>query len=446
MSCSRSSQHPTILFVWYAPFELGGVQTFLANFAGESARRGVRVWIAAIDSNVGPLKALFDQENVAILDWSAFAPAFYRRGGEPREACRRILTDLESKRPDVLMINDCAAFALGCPALLRRLRGFCLIVDTMHTDQRQESYITNRRPYIRYLDGVVATSEEVAARFRRHFPRFDPAAIRYIPYGVPASEGARTDAPDNVLRMLYVGRLDRQQKRVQDLPGILTAIARRGIPLRFSVVGDGPERGALEENFRAAGLADRVAFHGFLPPEQVRRAYLEHDLILSVSDYETGPMTVLEAMQAGCIPVASDIPCIAQRAIRHGENGFLCPVGEAEAFASAVAQATRDPLPRLREEARKTGREFTIPRMVDRYWEFLTELQTRRPVRPWPSDPSMVWGRLVRGWDVSRLNPWIPHPHPIRRMGTAMFRLARRMLGVCGRNDKAATNGVSGTQ
>src|SRR5208282_3559568 len=117
---------------------------------------------------------------------------------------------------------------------------------------------------------------------------------------------------NGVLRMLYVGRLERQQKRVQDLPAVLAAIARRGIPFRFSIVGDGAERGALEESFRTAGLADRVAFHGFLPPEQVRRAYLEHDVILSVSDYETGPMTVLEAMEAGCVPVATNIPCIAQ--------------------------------------------------------------------------------------------------------------------------------------
>jgi glycosyltransferase involved in cell wall biosynthesis len=413
-----------VFFVWYAPFELGGLATFLANFSTGARERGFRLWIASVTSQVGPMRPLFDPERVELIDWTSFSPPFDGNGGDMPGACQTILSDLGRIRPNLLMINDCAAFALGCVPLLRRLRRVCHIIDTMHTDQAPGSYVANRTPYLRFLDGMVGKSEHVVDRFRRQFPKFDPAAIRYIPYGVPASEGTRKDDRDGVLRVLYVGRLEQAQKRVRDLPPVFAALARRQVPFRVSIVGEGPERAYLEEAFHSLGLTGQVTFHGFLPPDQVRLKYLEHDVMLNVSDYETGPMTVLEAMGAGCVPVCSDVACIARQVICHGQNGFICRLGDNEAFAEVLGQIQRSDLPRLQGAAKRTGAGFTIEGMLHKYTDFWEEIRVRRPTAPWPNDPSLLWGRLRGGWDLSKHNPWIPHPHPAKRF---LRRLCERL-------------------
>lgn len=405
-----------LLFPWYFPFQHGGVETFLLNITREMVRRGHSVWIASTKTHTGPFRAEFENAGAHLLDWSLFHSGFYGDRTASQFVQQQIISDLAKIRPDVLMLNDCLEFAIGATPLIRTLRKVCSIVDTLHTNQPLRGYITVRHTYARSVDGWIATSQHVADRVRTHFPNFPRDYIRYIPYGINYVKRTRDSRKSPQLRILFVSRLVQNQKRVRDLPEIVAALCRRNVTFTLTIVGDGPERKELESQFKRMNMYSRVRFRGALLPEETRQEYFCHDVMINLAEYETGPITAIEAMQAGCIPVCTEIPSIARDTIRPGVNGYLCPVGDIDAFANVLTELQDRNLLELQLNAQRTGQDFSVERMGSRYFEFLHQLREKRNPSPWPEDSSRLWRRLRHGWDLSKRNPWIPHPHPLRQL------------------------------
>jgi glycosyltransferase involved in cell wall biosynthesis len=69
---------------------------------------------------------------------------------------------------------------------------------------------------------------------------------------------------------------------------------------------------------------------------------------VSPSLHDGTPNSLLEAMAAGCFPVAGDLPSLREW-IQHGENGLLCDASNARSVAAAIVRATKDGA--LRERA-----------------------------------------------------------------------------------------------
>jgi hypothetical protein len=70
-------------------------------------------------------------------------------------------------------------------------------------------------------------------------------------------------------------------------------------------------------------------------------------------------------------------------------------------------------LGRLSAGARTTGGQFTAERTFLEYQRFVGDLRARRPLRPWPAWPEDA---LAGDWDVTAHNPWLPRPHPLRKL------------------------------
>jgi glycogen synthase len=135
---------------------------------------------------------------------------------------------------------------------------------------------------------------------------------------------------------------------------------------RVLLVGDGPERKALERRARRIGVGDRVRFEGFLAHDRLPAAMAHADLLVLPSVYEELGTVLLEAVQAGLPVVASRTGGIPD-VIEDGANGLLVPPGEPEAFARAIDRllADRDLARRLSEEAKERGKDYD--------WEVLAE-------------------------------------------------------------------------
>ena len=73
------------------------------------------------------------------------------------------------------------------------------------------------------------------------------------------------------------------------------------------IVGDGPERGAIENLARKRGIADRVRLPGRVPQDRLPRFYSAADLLVLVSTHEGWPNVLLESMACGTPVVVSDI-------------------------------------------------------------------------------------------------------------------------------------------
>lgn len=144
-------------------------------------------------------------------------------------------------------------------------------------------------------------------------------------------------------------------------------IARAEEPrLRFFVAGDGPLRGAVEEEIRSRGLGEHVLLLGWR--RDVADLLHAMDLFLLTSRYEGLPRVVLQAMAAG-VPVVATAVDGTPDVVRDGETGALVPPGRPDEAARRLVALSRDPGARERLAARaraSLGAEFDVREMVRR--------------------------------------------------------------------------------
>ena len=174
----------------------------------------------------------------------------------------------------------------------------------------------------RAWNAAVAVGPKVAAEARRRCPDRPVVEIRNG-VEVPGREGHGHASP---LEVLFVGRLAHEQKGVLLLPAIVAGAATAGARISLTVVGDGPDRAALEQGLAAAGVEARLT--GLLPPAEVARLLARAHVLLLPSFYEGLPVVPLEAQGAGCVVVASRLPGITDVAVADGSSGLLVPPGE----------------------------------------------------------------------------------------------------------------------
>jgi glycosyltransferase involved in cell wall biosynthesis len=141
--------------------------------------------------------------------------------------------------------------------------------------------------------------------------------------------------PEDVV-VLFCAKLQ-PWKRPAD---VLTAFARcRSANLRLVFAGDGPLRQELVAEASALGVADRVAFLGFVNQSQLPAVYTSADVLVLPSEYEPFGLVVNEAMCCQCAVIASDRVGAASDLIVPVEPEFVFRCGDIEALAGKLDRA-----------------------------------------------------------------------------------------------------------
>lgn len=160
---------------------------------------------------------------------------------------------------------------------------------------------------------------------------------------------------------LAIGRLVAQK----DFPTLINAFAqwRMSQPgARLIVLGEGPERGALEAHIKSLGLEDAIDLAGHVahPVSYLSRV----DLFVMSSLWEGQPMALIEAVGCGCPIAATDCPT-GPADILSGGLGVLAPTGNSRALADAMTRAINTPPPPAQRAA--TLARFGAERAADAY-------------------------------------------------------------------------------
>lgn len=172
---------------------------------------------------------------------------------------------------------------------------------------------------------------------------------------------ARPEPGNAVPRVLCVGRLV-PAKGQHVLMEACALLRGRGIALKLSIIGDGPDRLSLEEAARNFDLDGTVAFMGMRSHEAVCEELARTDLLVLPSFAEGIPVVLMEAM-------AREVPCISTpvmgipELIRHGENGYLANTTDPVDLADKIQALIDDPplRHRLGVKARETIlREYNL--------------------------------------------------------------------------------------
>lgn len=203
----------------------------------------------------------------------------------------------------------------------------------------------------------------------------DPAKIVIVPNGVDTEIFVPTSPDEGLLHDLklqgcfvvgFIGSLGGLEG-IALLVDAFKEVRTRQPRARLVIVGDGPERAALEMAVASAGIGDIVRFTGQVPHDQILRYYsimdvLAYPRIDARINQTVTPLKPLEAMAMGKVCLASDVGGLKEL-IEDGVTGLLFPAGDVPQLTDAILRLATDPA--LRERLAAQG-QATVRR--EREW------------------------------------------------------------------------------
>lgn len=231
------------------------------------------------------------------------------------------------------------ARAVGVPFVVTAHLGDLDAIDGWLGSAARLHERTIGRATLRLAQRAIAVSEPVAAHVQALDRRL---AVDVVPNGVD-HERFKPQAPalrmESSLRVGFLGRLV-VNKGPETAIAALIELLRRGVHATLSLVGEGPERGRLEEVVAHAGISDRVRFEGYR--DDPEHWFHTIDVLARPSLTEGMPLAVLEAMASGVPVVASDVPG-NRSVVDDGVTGLLIPARDPLALANALERLARSP-------------------------------------------------------------------------------------------------------
>ena len=322
----------------------GGAERWAAAIARQLAAEGHTVVLAVLGHKAG--------EADAGSDWFAPHVKELARWGGGKEAPGVFLGRLAEKwSADVLVLvgRSCAYAAL--PGL-RALRGGLHVVSFQFNVVELSEEHTR---FCSYIDAVIVEGSDVA----------DSLAQRGFPWGkifeipsaidVPAHLPAPFSGQKRGGLVGFIGRMDASSKD----PWVFLEMAERlgDRPLRFLMIGDGPEAEPVRRRLRERRLPVEYLRH--VRDRELAAHLASLDILVVPSRNDGRPLIIQEAQAWGKPVVASRVGSIPEL-LMDGEAGILCEPGDAAGFAAAVRRLWDDsPLRSRLAEAgqRRVGRE-----------------------------------------------------------------------------------------
>jgi glycosyltransferase involved in cell wall biosynthesis len=225
-----------------------------------------------------------------------------------------------------------------------------------------------RRAVLARACAIVANSPSLA----RLSASADPFPVEIIPNGVDPlifAPAQTTSASEDEFRILFVGRLHAQKNVGMLLESAAALAALPGPRVVLEIVGDGPERTALEKRSEQTGAAAVLRWHGWLDKPAVLACYRRAHVFVNPSLYEGMPNTVLEAMACGVPVVASRIGGNEDLVV-DGETGLLFELAAPQLLTAALQRLRSSPQLGLALGTRGRRRvtdEFSWPGVASQY-------------------------------------------------------------------------------
>ena len=266
---------------------------------------------------------------------------------------RRAFAEAASVRPDVLHANSLHFQSSVAAALVAGRRALPLVTTVHlasvgHLPPPLRAVTTAYEHTIgRYILGrsarAIAVSPSVATHVRALGMRAEQVVT--VPNGVDHERfNPERREPRPVPHVVMVGRLI-PNKGPELFVEALAALRARGTAFTAALVGDGPQRPALERSVRERGLAGQVTFTGHVADvaAELRRA----DVLARPSLTEGMPLAVLEAMASGVCVVASEVEGTTD-VVEHGTTGLLFPPRSLAGLVAALERVLESPAERGR--------------------------------------------------------------------------------------------------
>jgi teichuronic acid biosynthesis glycosyltransferase TuaC len=190
---------------------------------------------------------------------------------------------------------------------------------------------------------VLANSQGIAELARAH----GAGETRVVHLGTDVPEAQRPPRREGPQRLVTVAHLV-GRKRHADVLRALAVLEQRHPTLRYAIVGEGPERIALEGLATRLGVAERVEFHGQLPPARAIEEARRSTLFVMPSTEEAFGVAYIEAMAGGVPAIGCRGEPGPEEIAAVGDGLVLVPPGDIERLTQRIDELLSDSQ-RLRE-------------------------------------------------------------------------------------------------
>jgi len=223
-------------------------------------------------------------------------------------------------RPDVILATHTPLFAT-----MTRLGSIGaetpLILSWLHGPP----HVYGGASLLRFADGHLAISQGVADALRAQIP--GAPTVHYLGNPIDFADAQRIPRPATGLDVLFIGRLENTQKRLDVL---LKALAALTGEWHLTVIGDGPDGPMLNAMATFLDIESRVTWKGWMerPWDSVATA----SILALTSDFEGFGLVLVEALARGLPVLATDCEGPTD-IVRNGENGWIVRRSDPSAVA-----------------------------------------------------------------------------------------------------------------
>lgn len=264
------------------------------------------------------------QKTLASFPEGSLVKQFYRHFSHP--AAKR-----KSSRRHLLLLRESDAYVVLSEGYVTELRDLCGWKES-------EKYLSK----IHVIGNPVTNVEE------------------------PAAAGTKENT------VLFVGQIN-YQKRVGMMLDLWKQINSVHPDWKLQIVGDGPMAGEMVSRT----VRENIRNVEFLEYQDPAPFYRSSKIFWMTSLFEGWPMTVMEAMRGGCVPVVMDTFASIHDIIENGHDGFIVPSRDNKSFLEVTGQLIGDET-RLRVMADAAGekvRLFSLERIIEKWNRLLAGLQ-----------------------------------------------------------------------
>lgn len=363
MNSIEAPRHDTGVHFYLPSFAGGGAERFFIRLANQIASRGTPVHFI-VNHTGGPLRELLsDSVALHVLGAPKATLAMPRLIAYLRDRKPKVLISALT-RTNVVALLSARLARSGTRVIVCERNQYSALLRELDPVRRWFMTWLVRRLYPNahaVIGNTAEVTRDIACVARLDASRtgviYNPAPDKAQIEAARAGPAAHPWLEDDRPVAIAIGRLVPQK----DYPTMLAAVARSGPDLRLIVLGEGPQKAALETLAAELGIADRVAFLGY---RMDRFSFLVRaDLFLISSRTEGFPNALIEAVAAGIPAISTDCAGGGAREILGREfPDRIVPVEDPDAMARVI----RDVLG-ARDAASVERDRQRVARIADRY-------------------------------------------------------------------------------
>jgi glycosyltransferase involved in cell wall biosynthesis len=315
-----------------APSAVGGLERVVHTLAVAQQLGGDDVHVAAVLDAADAAAGFIDPLEHEAIRVHRVVPGhrhYLREQHDIAELCRSV-------RPDVVHTHGSRADVVDAAAA--RHAG-CVTIATVHGflggTVRNRCYEWLQCRSLRSASAVAAVAAPIVERLVTTGVKRNRVRLLRNAWRASAEPLDRHTARDflgitsDAFRIGWIGRVSRE-KGLDNLVRALPSLA--DLRVQVSILGDGPERGAVLREAKALGVGDQLSWHGVVPGAD--RVLAAFDVIILSSRSEGTPIVLLEAMAAGVPVVASAVGGVPD--VVNNVEAHLVRAGDTRELAQAI--------------------------------------------------------------------------------------------------------------